>query len=221
MANQQTVNEWSDLSDRRDLVVFRLAQQNYALPVELVKQIISMVTITPIPQVSDVVEGIINVHGTIVPVVNLGRHLGLQKTPLQLYTPILLAQIGEGMVGLIIDEVTNVLSFPLEQITRPVDILPKGLGEAPVLQGLTYNEGNMVSLLDINHLFLPEQMQALGQAMDALSKSMSKSIAEEATAEETATETRPKPKRKRRKKTVAKEASEETHRDESTRKVET
>jgi hypothetical protein len=85
------------------------------------------------------------------------------------------------------------------------------------LQGLTYNEGNMVSLLDLNHLFLPEQMQALAQAMDALSKSM----AEEKTAEETTTKPQPKPKRKRRRKTVTKEASEETQRDESTRKVET
>lgn len=200
MADQQNINEWGSSSDQRNLVVFRLARQSYALPVELVMQIISMVAITPIPQVSDVVEGIINVHGEIVPVVNLGRHLGLQKTPLQLYTPILLVQTSEGIVGLIVDEVTNVLGFPGDQITRPVDILPKGLGQAPVLQGLTYSEGNMVSLLDLDHLFLPEQMQVLSQAMDALSKSMvksmSKSMAEETTAEKTTTETRSKPTRK-------------------------
>jgi purine-binding chemotaxis protein CheW len=217
MTNQQNINVGGSSSDQRNLVVFRLARQSYALPVERVRQIISMVAITPIPQVSDVVEGVINVRGTIVPVVNLSHHLGLQKTPLQLYTPILLTQTSEGIVGLIVDEVTNVFSFPDDQITRPVDILPEGLGQAPVLQGLTYNEGNMVSLLDLNHLFLPEQMQALTQAMDALSKSM----AEEKTAEETTTKPQPKPKRKRRRKTVTKEASEETQRDESTRKVET
>ena len=215
MANQQNVNQWGSVSDRRNLVVFRLAQQSYALPVEPVKQIISMVAITPIPQVSDVVEGIINVRGKIIPVVNLSHHLGLRKTRLQLYTPILLVQIGEGTVGLIVDEVTHVLSFPLEQITRPVDILPEGLGEAPILQGLTYHEGNMVSVLDLAHLFLPDQVQALNQAMEALTRSM----VEEA-AEETATEAPPKPTRKRRKKTVVQEAAEETRLDESTQKVE-
>jgi len=177
-------------------------------------QIISMIAITPIPQVSDVVEGIINVHGKIVPVVNLGHHLGLQKTPLQLYTPILLVKIGEGTVGLIVDKVTDVLSFSGEQITRPADILPEGLGQAPVLQGLTYNEKNMVSLLDLDHLFRPGQMQALTQAIEALSENED----EEKTAEE-ATKAQAKSKRKRDSKT--KEASEETDPDESARKVET
>lgn len=217
MTNQKNVNVGDSSSEQRNLVVFRLARQSYALPVERVTQIISMVAITPIPQVSDVVEGIINVHGTIVPVVNLGHHLGLQKTALQLYTPILLAQMNEGMVGLIVDEVTNVFSFSDDQIARPVDILPEGLGQAPVLQGLTYNEENMVSLLDLDYLFLPEQMQALTQAMEALSKSM----AEETTAEETTAKPQSKPRRKRRRKTVTKEASEETQPDESARKVET
>jgi purine-binding chemotaxis protein CheW len=216
MTNQQNINVGNSSSDQWNLVVFRLARQSYALPVEHVMQIISMVAITPIPQVSDVVEGIINVRGAIVPVVNLSHHLGLQKTHLQLYTPILLTQTNEGIVGLIVDEVTNVFSFPNDQITRPVDILPEGLGQAPVLQGLTYSEGNMVSLLDLNHLFLPDQMQALAQAMDALSKSM----AEEKPAEEATAEPQPKPKRKRRRKTATKEASEETLPDESTRKVE-
>jgi purine-binding chemotaxis protein CheW len=215
MANQQNVNQLGNGSKRLNLVVFRLAQQSYALPVEPVKQIISMVAITPLPQVSDVVEGIINVHGTIIPVVNLSHHLGLQKTPLQLYTPILLVQIGEGAIGLIVDEVTHVLSFPLEQITRPVDILPEELGKAAILQGLTYHEGNMVSVLDLAHLFLPDQVQALTQAMKILPQSMVKDA-----AEETATEAQPKPTRKRRKKTVTKKAAEETRLDESTRKVE-
>jgi len=214
MADQQNIHVGGGASDRQNLVVFRLAGQSYALLVERVIQIISMVTITPIPQVSDVVEGIINVHGKIVPVVNLGHHLGLQKTLLQLYTPILLAKIGEGTVGLIVDEVTDVRGFSGDQITRPSDILPEGLGQVPVLQGLTYNEKNMVSLLDLDHLFQPGQMQALTQAIEALSENEDG----ETTAEE-ATKDRTKPRRKPGKKTD--ETFDEMDTDGSARKVET
>lgn len=169
-------SEWGGSSDRLNLVVFRLNRQSYALPVEHVMQIILMVAITSIPQVSDVVEGVINVHGAPVPVVNLGRHLGLRETPLQLYTPILLLRVGEWTVGLIVDEVLDVLSFAGDQIARPADILPEELGEAAVLQGLAYSEGGMVLLLDPDHLFRPEQMQVLAQVTDILAEEADEEI---------------------------------------------
>jgi chemotaxis signal transduction protein len=169
MAIDQDVNgNGRRTGSRQDLLKFRLGRQSYALPVEPIKQIIPMVTITPIPQVSTVVEGIINVHGTAVPVVNLARHLGLPAVDLRLYTPILLVQAGECTIGLIVDEVTDVSSLPIDQIVHPADILPEGLGEVPVLRGVAYGGDGMVSLLDLDHLFEPDQVQALAQAAAAL-----------------------------------------------------
>lgn len=157
-----------DLSDRRTLVTFRLDRQTYALPIAPIVQIIEMVTITPIPQVSSVVEGVINVRGAPVLVINLRRHLGLPESALQLHTPIILAWVDELMVGLIVDEVLDVLNLPGGQITRPAEILPEGMGEAPVLQGLAHTPDGMILLLDLDHLFLPQQVQALAQAMEIL-----------------------------------------------------
>jgi purine-binding chemotaxis protein CheW len=151
-------------SDQRNLVTFRLDQQLYALPIEPIVQIIEMVTITPIPQIEGAVEGVINVRGTPVIVVNLRRHLGLPTVRLQLRTPIILAQVGGRMVGLIVDQVIDMLSLSSDQVTRPDDFLPQELSEMPLLQGLAHTPDGTVLLLDLEHLFQPQQVQSLARA---------------------------------------------------------
>ena len=152
-------------ADQRNLVAFRLDLQTYALPIEPIVQIIEMVTITPIPQVSNTVEGVINVRGALVPVINLHRHLGLPEAALKLHTPIVLVQVGEQMVGLIVDEVLDVLTLSDSQITRTADIVPEGLGKASILQGLAHTPDGMVLLLDLDRLLLPDQAP-VGQVPD-------------------------------------------------------
>jgi purine-binding chemotaxis protein CheW len=161
-----TSTDLGNPAEQWTLVAFRLDQQTYALHIEPIVQIIEMVTIMPIPQISNRVEGVINVRGAPVPVVNLRRYLGLPEAALQLHTPIILAQVGELMVGLIVDEVLDVLNLPGGQIARPAEILPEGLGGAPILQGLAHTPDGMVLLLDLEHLFLPHQAQALAQAVE-------------------------------------------------------
>lgn len=153
---------------QQDMVAFRLGKQTYALPIESVVRIIEMVTIMPIPRVVPSVEGVINVRGTAVPVVNLRRHLGLPEVPLQLDTHIVLAKICSRTVGLIVDEVLDVLNVPAAQIVSPHDLLPEGLNEVPLLRGLTHASAGLVLLLDLEHLFRVQQVSALAEAIEVL-----------------------------------------------------
>ena len=164
------------------LVTFRLDGQTYALPIEPIVQIIEMVTITPIPQVNHAIEGVINVRGQTVPVVNLRFHLGLPKASLQLRTPIILTQRNGSleahrrepgsalMLGLIVDQVMDVLSVPTRQITRPTDILPDGLGDAPLLHGLVRLPDGMALVLSFEQLFRAHSPRALADALAGLSE---------------------------------------------------
>jgi purine-binding chemotaxis protein CheW len=127
-----------------------------------------MVTITPIPQVSSSVEGVINVRGVAVPVINLRRHFGLPEVPWGLRTPIILVQIGERMYGLIVDEVIDVLGLAANQISRVTDILPEGMSQAPVLQGVAHVQDDTVLLLNIEHLLLPTHIEEMVQAVTDL-----------------------------------------------------
>jgi purine-binding chemotaxis protein CheW len=192
------------LSERQNLVAFRLEKQTYALPIEPIVQIVEMVAITPIPQLDAVIEGVINVHGEAVAVVKLRRHFGLSDTPLQLNTPILLTRIGEQTIGLIVDEVTDVFNLPTDQVVQLGEILPKELGNAPIFRGLTYVADDAVLMLDPDQLFRPDQLEILAKAASLLQKA----IAEKG---QTEPETKPKTTRRRRKSTPKKKtAPEET-----------
>ena len=135
-----------------NLVTFRLGAQFYALPIEPIRQIIEMVTITPVPQVKDTIEGVINFHGAPVPVIDLRKQLALPPIPLQLHTPIILVNLTDRLVGLIVDEVMDVLSLPANQIVDPKNFLPDGTEEAPVLKGLVQMAGKSILCLDFDQL---------------------------------------------------------------------
>ena len=168
MENQRAANSQKKLPDQQGLVAFRLDNQTYAVPIESVVRIIEMVTITPIPQLSSVVEGVINVHGASVPAINLRRHFGLPDVAWGLRTPIILVQIGAQTFGLIVDEVIDVLGLSLDQVSQVANILPEALSEEPIIRGVAHIEGSTVLLLDVEYLLSPTHMQALLRVMKTL-----------------------------------------------------
>jgi purine-binding chemotaxis protein CheW len=153
------------LDGRNNLVVFRLAEYTYALPIEPIVQIVEMVAVTTIPQAIPSLQGVINVRGKAVPVVNLRRHLGLPQPAQAADGHIILLQIGERTVGLIVDRVVTVLDLAGDQIIQTVDIMPEELGELPLIKGLVHTRDGTVLLLDVGRLLLPHQKLALDEVM--------------------------------------------------------
>jgi purine-binding chemotaxis protein CheW len=153
------------------MVTFRLGSQTYALPIAPVRQIIEMVTITPLPQGNHTIAGVINFHGTLVPVINLRRYLGLDEISLQLHTPIILVNISERLVGLIVDQVLDVLERPADQIIDPSSILLEEMGEIPLLKGLIQSQDGSILLLNLEQLFKSSQARSLLEAAAALTQS--------------------------------------------------
>ncbi len=150
---------------RQNLVTFRLDEQTYALPIEPIIQIFEMVTITPIPQLGSSLDGVINVHGAAVPVLNMRRHFGVPELSQQVDAHIILVQFDERKVGLLVDEVLAVLDLTSDQIIRAIDILPDELGDLPLLQGLVHTQDSTVLLLDLAHLLQSQPRLALADIM--------------------------------------------------------
>lgn len=150
------------------LVIFRLNNVYYAIAIEPIQQIIEMVTITPVLTTQEWMEGMINYHGFSTPVVNLRRHFGVDVMPYGWHTPIILVSIASHQVGLIVDDVLDVLAIPTERIVDPQSILPVGIPEIPLLKGIIQAEKNITFLLDLEHLFDQMQVRALGVATGAL-----------------------------------------------------
>jgi purine-binding chemotaxis protein CheW len=135
------------------VVAFRLNQRTFALPLDVIVQILPMMTITPIPHLSKIVKGTINVRGEDVLVINLRTHFNLEEVELQLYTPLLLLKLKDRLLALIVDAVLDVMNLPLETLTNLQSMMPDGIESIPLLQGVSRYNDDSILVLDPNNLF--------------------------------------------------------------------
>ncbi|GAB6180538.1 chemotaxis protein CheW [Desulfotomaculum defluvii] len=101
------------------LVVFQLNDQQYALPINETQEIIRMAEVTRLPNTSYHVEGIINLRGTILPVISLNRRLGLPETELNEDTRIIVVENKGNKVGMIVDSVLEVGRYTEDEVEPP------------------------------------------------------------------------------------------------------
>lgn len=130
------------------VVVFRLAREFFALDIQAVQEIVRMQTITAIPGSEDWVEGITNLRGRVVPVVDLRRRCQLPADDYTNETRIVVVASAAGMVGLIVDAVTGVMRIPADQIQLPGDIVT--VTEHAYLRGIAKLEDRLVSVMDLD-----------------------------------------------------------------------
>ena len=150
------------------VLTFRLEHQVYAIPIAPIAQLIKMANIIPLPQMHNGIEGLINIHGTLTPVVSLRHYVGLEEHSRTLNTPIILMHIsGNRMVGLIVDEVLEVIA--LRDVPAPPSaFLPDGLKVAQMLLGVAYRNGRTILLLDHEALFTAAQTQTFARLTEAI-----------------------------------------------------
>jgi purine-binding chemotaxis protein CheW len=149
------------------LLTFTLAQQTYGLPVSNVIRIIEMVTITHLPDVPDTIQGIINVQGKAVPIMDLRQRFGLPLQPYGLHTPIILVNLaGDRMLGLIVDAVEDVLEVEANNMELTETIVPAEMSsESAPLAGVAKINRHMILVLNVLGLLSQTEHVELSQAL--------------------------------------------------------
>lgn len=107
------------VGQEEQLVVFQLNDQQYALPINETQEIIRMADVTKLPNTNFYVEGIINLRGTILPVISLNRRLGLPETEINEDTRIIVVENNGNKVGMIVDSVLEVGRFTQKEVEPP------------------------------------------------------------------------------------------------------
>jgi purine-binding chemotaxis protein CheW len=97
-----------------DVLVLRLEAREYALPVHRVIEVVRMVAITPLPEAPPWVDGVVNLRGRVVPVIDLRARLGIPRRVPDLSTPIVMTVAESGAFGLVADELVEVLTLSPE-----------------------------------------------------------------------------------------------------------
>ncbi len=133
------------------LVGFRLDEEDYALAITKIQEIILMKPITRIPQVPEYIEGLINLRGSVVPIVNLRKRFGLPRREVDDETRTIVVNIQGKTVGCVVDAVTRVMRINREQIQPPP--LAVLAVDHRYISGLARLDDHLLIILDIERLF--------------------------------------------------------------------
>jgi purine-binding chemotaxis protein CheW len=140
-------NVGDDTFGARKIISFMLDDELFGAEIDEVAEIMEMTTIMPIPNVADFVVGLINLRGTIVPVVDLRARFGLNRNPWTSDSRIVIMKEGTLLVGVVVDRMWESLRLPSDAF-QPA---PEGVAkiDAEYFREICTAKGRMVSILDI------------------------------------------------------------------------
>ncbi len=131
-------------------VVFKIENEDLALDVSKVKEIINPIEIARVPNVPDFVEGLINMRGSVHAVVNLRKRFHVEGKKFDDHTKIILINRQEQLVGIVVDAVTEIIKVEEGEIDKVPDVISKV--DAEMIQGVIKKGKRMVILLDIDRI---------------------------------------------------------------------
>jgi len=144
-------------------VLFTLDEQRYSLPLVDVEKVVPAVYVTPLPLAPDIVTGIIDVHGQVVPVINLRRRFHLPERTLELTDQFIIAHTSRRTVALTVDMVSGVIDIPQRAIVHRTDILPS----IEHVAGVVTQEDGVLLIHDLEACLSFDEERALEIALRA------------------------------------------------------
>lgn len=145
------------------LVVFQLAGETYGVNIGSVHEIIRMQEITKVPRTPDFVEGVINLRGRIIPVIDLRKRFYLPLQEKTQSSRIIVIEMDSVTVGMIVDSVSEVIRLPLNEI-EPAPPMVGGV-DATYLRGVGKREKGLIVLLDLNQVLKGEEKAELTESV--------------------------------------------------------
>lgn len=141
--------------DEIQLAVLTIGGEKYALDIMSIKEILRYQPITRIPKAPAFVEGVINLRGLVIPIVDMRRRLEVEVSPPTRKTRIVIANLGGKNVGLLVDEVHEVVRVSRADI-GPAPSLARGIG-SEYLKGVVKRKDELLLLLDFDRILSTEE----------------------------------------------------------------
>lgn len=145
------------------LVTFQLSEELYAIDIMDVKEIVTLQEIRTLPNAPSYVEGLYNLRGEIIPIINLHKRFHLRKAQLgedeTLLSGFIIIDLDGMKLGVIIDKVERVISIDYNEIQAPPQMI-SGIG-AEYIQGVVNQNGGYLIILDIRKLFSARELQKI------------------------------------------------------------
>jgi len=153
------------MSDQSQLVTFQLGEELYGINIMDVKEIVRVQNTRALPNAPGYVEGIFNLRGEIIPIINLHKRFHLKKAVSseedELLSGFVIIDIDGMKLGVIIDRVSRVVTIEKEDVQPPPQMLT-GIG-AEYIQGVIRQESGYLIILNIRDLFNPRELQKIAE----------------------------------------------------------
>jgi purine-binding chemotaxis protein CheW len=147
------------MSETQQYVIFSLSEQVYGIEILKIKEVVSYRTITPLPNMKGFIQGIINLRGVILPVFDLREKFQLPKTDYTVYHAIIVMEILGRIMGVVVDEISDVVELFPEEVQATVN-LPPGV-QREYMKGIGKKENDLIVLLDVDRLLSPDEIEIL------------------------------------------------------------
>jgi purine-binding chemotaxis protein CheW len=151
------------------IVGFRVGRETFGVPIGLVHEIVRVPEITAVPDSPGYVEGVINLRGKIVSVVDLRKRFGEKEIKAHKKNRILVTEVEGKMVGLIVDAASEVLKIPDHEIELPPSVFEEG--ELNYVTGVGKLHGRLVILIDLSKILQKGELRRLGEMTQTVAAS--------------------------------------------------
>jgi purine-binding chemotaxis protein CheW len=154
----------AQITETTQYLTFKLADEVFALDVAKVREILEYTTVTKVPQTPEFMRGVINLRGSVVPVIDLRLKFGMSATEQTINTCIIVAEVGMGdetiLLGALADSVQEVNEMEPEQIEAAPHIGTRL--NTDFIKGMGKKDGNFVMILDIDRVFSSDELSSVG-----------------------------------------------------------
>jgi purine-binding chemotaxis protein CheW len=155
----QTELKGAITTDELQLVSFNIGSEEFGVDILKVQEINRMVDITKVPQAPNYVEGVINLRGKVIPIIDLRKRFSLELKEHDKNTRIVVVDIGGNIMGMIVDAVSEVLRLPADTIEPPPELVT-GIN-SEYIKGVAKLEDRLLIFLDLSKVIDVTEMAAV------------------------------------------------------------
>jgi purine-binding chemotaxis protein CheW len=147
----------ADMSRELHIVGFQVGRETYGVPIKSLHEIVRVPEITAVPDAPEYLEGVINLRGKIVSVMDLRKRFGEKQATVRKQNRILVVEHAGRLAGLIVDSASEVLKIPAEAVEAPPAVFQEG--GLNCVSGLGKIGGRLIVLLEMSKLLAPESLR--------------------------------------------------------------
>lgn len=149
-----------DADETKPFVIFRLGDEEFGMDVMNIKEIAKITTITRVPHSPDFIEGLINLRGSLVTVINLRKRFIFEPKKIDVDSRIIIAELEDKPVGILVDAATEVLRIPVSDIEATPELVTTEISKE-YLKGVGKVGDRLIILLDLKQVLTRKEIEEI------------------------------------------------------------